>query len=157
MTDADIVRALQDGLPLVPRPYHALAGSLGVAPEALMARLRAMLADGRVRRIGAVPNHYALGYLANGMSVWDVDDAAIGELGPRVGALPFVSHCYRRARRPPAWRYNLFAMVHGRTREEVEGKRGEIAALLGEACRAHDVLYSTRILKKSGLRFGAPP
>ena len=157
MTDADIVRALQDGLPLVPRPYHALAGSLGVAPEALMARLRAMLADGRVRRIGAVPNHYALGYLANGMSVWDVDDAAIGELGPRVGALPFVSHCYRRARRPPAWRYNLFAMVHGRTREEVEGKRGEIAALLGDACRAHDVLYSTRILKKSGLRFGAPP
>jgi DNA-binding Lrp family transcriptional regulator len=157
MTDADIVRALQDGLPLVPRPYHALAGSLGVAPEALMARLRAMLADGRVRRIGAVPNHYALGYLANGMSVWDVDDAAIGELGPRVGALPFVSHCYRRARRPPAWRYNLFAMVHGRTREEVEGKRGEIAALLGEACRAHAVLYSTRILKKSGLRFGAPP
>ena len=71
--------------------------------------------------------------------------------------MPFVSHCYRRARRPPAWRYNLFAMVHGRTREEVEGKRGEIAALLGEACRAHDVLYSTRILKKSGLRFGAPP
>ena len=155
MTDADIVRALQDGLPLVPRPYHALAGSLGVAPEALMARLRAMLADGRVRRIGAVPNHYALGYLANGMSVWDVDDAAIGELGPRVGALPFVSHCYRRARRPPAWRYNLFAMVHGRTREEVEGKRGEIAALLGEACRAHDVLYSTRILKKTGLRIAA--
>ena len=155
MNDADIVRALQDGLPLVPRPYHALAASLGVAPESLMARLRAMLADGRVRRIGAVPNHYALGYLANGMSVWDVDDAAIGKLGPRVGALPFVSHCYRRPRRPPEWRYNLFAMVHGRTREEVESKLGEIAALLGEACRAHDVLYSTRILKKSGLRFGS--
>jgi DNA-binding Lrp family transcriptional regulator len=154
MNDADIVRALQDGLPLVPRPYHAVAASLGVAPEALMARLCAMLADGRVRRIGAVPNHYALGYLANGMSVWDVDDAAIGELGPRVGALPFVSHCYRRPRRPPAWRYNLFAMVHGRTRAEVEGKLGEIAALLGATCRARDVLYSTRILKKTGLRFG---
>jgi siroheme decarboxylase len=154
MNDADIVRALQDGLPLVPRPYHAVAASLGVAPEALMARLRAMLADGRVRRIGAVPNHYALGYLANGMSVWDVDDAAIGELGPRVGALPFVSHCYRRPRRPPAWRYNLFAMVHGRTRAEVEGKLGEIAALLGATCRARDVLYSTCILKKTGLRFG---
>jgi DNA-binding Lrp family transcriptional regulator len=157
MNDADIVRALQQGLPLVPRPYHALAAPLGVAPEALMARLRAMLADGRVRRIGAVPNHYALGYLANGMSVWDVDDAAIGELGPRVGALPFVSHCYRRPRRPPQWRYNLFAMVHGRTRGEVESKLGEIAALLGEACRAHEVLYSTRILKKTGLRFGVAP
>ena len=154
MNDADIVRALQAGLPLVPRPYHAVAESLGVAPEALMARLAAMLEDGRVRRIGAVPNHYALGYVANGMSVWDVDDAALAELGPRVGALPFVSHCYRRPRRPPEWRYNLFAMVHGRTRAEVEAKVAEIAALLGDACRARDVLYSTRILKKTGLRFG---
>jgi len=157
MNDADIVRALQAGLPLVPRPYHAVAESLGVAPEALMARLGAMLKDGRVRRIGAVPNHYALGYVANGMSVWDVDDAALAELGPRVGALPFVSHCYRRPRRPPEWRYNLFAMVHGRTRAEVEAKVAEIAALLGDACRARDVLYSTRILKKSGLRFTGPP
>jgi len=155
MNDADVVRALQHGLPLVPRPYHALAASLGVAPEALMARLRAMLADGRVRRIGAVPNHYALGYVANGMSVWDVDDAALGELGPRVGALPFVSHCYRRPRRPPEWRYNLFAMVHGRTHAEVEDKVARIGMLLGGACHAHEILYSTRILKKSGLRFGA--
>jgi DNA-binding Lrp family transcriptional regulator len=154
MNDADVVRALQDGLPLVPRPYRAVAESLRVAPDELMARLREMLADGRVRRVGAVPNHYALGYVANGMSVWDVDDAAIGELGPRVGALEFVSHCYRRPRRPPAWRYNLFAMVHGRARNEVEAKVGEIAALLGAACRAHDVLYSVRILKKTGLRFG---
>jgi len=154
MNDADIVRGLQAGLPLVPRPYHAVAESLGISPDELMARLGAMLADGRVRRIGAVPNHYALGYVANGMSVWDVDDAALAELGPRVGALPFVSHCYRRPRRPPEWRYNLFVMVHGRTRAEVEAKVGEIAELLGDACRARDVLYSTRILKKTGLRFG---
>jgi DNA-binding Lrp family transcriptional regulator len=157
MNDADIVRALQGGLPLVPRPYHAVAEALGVAPGALIERLGAMLADGRIRRIGVVPNHYALGYRANGMSVWDVDDRAIAELGPRVGALPFVSHCYRRPRRPPAWRYNLFAMLHGHDRAEVEAQAQQIEALLGPACRAHDVLYSTRILKKSGLRFGAAP
>ncbi|HXZ50902.1 MAG TPA: Lrp/AsnC family transcriptional regulator [Burkholderiales bacterium] len=154
MTDAELVRALQGGLPLVSRPYHAVAASLGAAPEEVMARLAAMLADGRVRRIGAVPNHYALGYAANGMSVWDVEDAALASLGPAVGALPFVSHCYRRPRRPPEWRYNLFAMVHGRTRAEVGAKVAEIAALLGARSRAHEVLYSTRILKKSGLRFG---
>jgi DNA-binding Lrp family transcriptional regulator len=154
MTDAELVRALQGGLPLVPRPYHAVAEALGMEPEEVMGRLAAMLADGRVRRIGAVPNHYALGYRANGMSVWDVEDAALVELGPAVGALPFVSHCYRRPRHPPEWRYNLFAMVHGRTRAEVEAKVAEIAALLGVRCRAHDVLYSTRILKKTGLRFG---
>jgi DNA-binding Lrp family transcriptional regulator len=111
-----------------------------------------MLADRRVRRIGVVPNHYALGYTANGMSVWDVDDERIDTLGPRVGALPFVSHCYRRPRRPPEWPYNLFAMVHARSREEVADKLEVIRNVLGPALRTHDVLYSTRILKKTGLR-----
>jgi DNA-binding Lrp family transcriptional regulator len=151
MTDLDLVRATQAGLPLVPEPYAALAAQLGVAEDEVMSRLRRMLADGRVRRIAAVPNHYALGYRANGMSVWDVADEAVGELGPRVGALPFVSHCYRRPR-CDGWRYNLFAMVHGRDRAEVEAKVADIAALLGGASRAHEVLYSKRILKKTGLR-----
>jgi DNA-binding Lrp family transcriptional regulator len=101
-----------------------------------------------------VPNHYALGYRANGMSVWDVDDAAVSELGRKVGALPAVSHCYRRPRRPPAWPYNLFAMVHARSRAEVEAEVAGIAAVLGAACRAHEILYSTAILKKTGLRLG---
>lgn len=151
MTDLDLVRATQAGLPLVPEPYVALAAQLGVAEDEVMSRLRRMLADGRVRRIAAVPNHYALGYRANGMSVWDVADEAVGELGPRVGALAFVSHCYRRPR-CDGWRYNLFAMVHGRDRAEVEAKVADIAALLGGASRAHEVLYSKRILKKTGLR-----
>jgi DNA-binding Lrp family transcriptional regulator len=150
--DARLVRATQAGLPLVARPYHALAAQLGTSADEVMARLRAMLDDGRVRRIGAVPNHYALGYTANGMSVWDVDDARISELGAKVGALPFVTHCYRRPRRLPDWPYNLFAMVHGRSRDEVEAKLQEIRSLLGDALRANDVLYSTRILKKTGLR-----
>jgi DNA-binding Lrp family transcriptional regulator len=140
-------------LPRVARPYHAVAASLGVAPELVIERLRAMLASGAIRRIGVVPNHYRLGWTANGMSVWDVDDARVDALGEKVGALAGVTHCYRRPRRLPAWRYNLFAMVHGRDRAEVEAQVADIAALLGDAARAHDVLYSTRILKKTGLRF----
>ena len=81
-------------------------------------------------------------------------DERVSELGRRVGALPFVSHCYRRPRQPPRWPYNLFAMVHGKSREEVEAQVQQIAALLGDECRAHDVLYSSRILKKTGLRIG---
>ena len=152
--DRAIVRAAQAGLPRVPRPYHAIAETLGVAPETVVERMRAMLASGAIRRIGVVPNHYRLGWTANGMTVWDVDDARVDELGVRIGALPGVSHCYRRPRRLPAWRYNLFAMVHGRDRTECELQMREIAALLGDAVRAHDVLYSTRVLKKTGLRFG---
>ncbi|MFO1308620.1 MAG: Lrp/AsnC family transcriptional regulator [Burkholderiales bacterium] len=151
--DAAIVRATQAGLPRVPRPYHAVAEAIGVAPEVVMERMRAMLASGAIRRIGVVPNHYRLGWTANGMSVWDVDDDRVDELGARIGALPGVSHCYRRPRRLPAWRYNLFAMVHGRDRAQCEAQVREIAALLGDAVRARDVLYSTRVLKKSGLRF----
>lgn len=152
--DRRLVLATQDGLPLVPRPYHQLATQLGIGPSEVMERLLRMLARGVIRRIGAVPNHYAIGYTANGMSVWDVPDEAIDELGVRVGELEFVTHCYHRPRRLPEWPYNLFAMVHGSSRDEVLHKVSEIARLLGPACRAHDVLFSTEILKKTGLRIG---
>lgn len=151
-TDRRLIAATQGGLPFVERPYHALGQELGLEPEEVMGRLRRMLASGVIRRIGAVPNHYRLGWTENGMSVWDVDDARLPELGPRVGALPFVTHCYRRPCRPPLWPYNLFAMVHGRAPEEVAEKIDRIGDLLGDACRGHDVLVSTRILKKTGLR-----
>lgn len=150
--DRAIIVATQQGLPLVARPYHLIAEQVGIAPEEVMARMNAMLGQGLIRRIGVVPNHYAIGYVANGMSVWDVPDEHVDALGERVGQLDCVSHCYRRPRRLPQWRYNLFAMVHGRTREEVEAKVAQIAALLDEHARGHDVLYSTRILKKTGLR-----
>jgi DNA-binding Lrp family transcriptional regulator len=150
--DERLVRATQAGLPLVPEPYTVVAATLGVSEAQVIARLEAMLADRRVRRIGVVPNHFALGYTANGMSVWDVDDAQVDRLGREVGALPFVSHCYRRPRRLPAWPYNLFAMVHARSRDEVAEKLEVIRSVLGSALRAQEVLYSTRILKKTGLR-----
>ena len=147
-----IVRATQAGLPLVPEPYAEIAARIGVSEAQVLSTLEAMLRDGTIRRIGAVPNHYALGYRANAMTVWDVDDAAVDALGRRVGALPFVSHCYRRPRRPPHWRYNLFAMVHGRERADTDRLVDQIARVLGTALRARDVLYSVRILKKAGLR-----
>ena len=153
--DRRLIVATQAGLPLVPRPYHALAEQLGMTAVEVRQRLARMLESGVIRRIGAVPNHYAIGYVANGMTVWDVADEHIDELGARVGALEFVTHCYRRPRRLPAWRFNLFAMVHATSRDEVEARAGDIAALLGGACRDRDILYSSRILKKSGLRLVA--
>jgi DNA-binding Lrp family transcriptional regulator len=150
--DRAIVEATQGGLPLVPQPYHAVAERIGVPPEVVIHRLQAMQKRGIIRRIGAVPNHYALGYQANGMTVWDVLNDRADELGAMIGALDFVTHCYRRPRRLPDWRYNLFAMVHGHDRAEVEAKAARIAEMLHPYCRAHTILYSTRILKKTGLR-----
>lgn len=150
--DRRILIASQAGLPLAVRPYHELARIVGIPPAELMQRMQRMLDAGVIRRIGAVPNHYRLGYRANGMTVWDVDDSQVSRLGKQVGTLPYVSHCYRRPRQLPLWRYNLFAMVHGHNRDEVQDQIQAIQDCLGGACRAHDVLFSTRILKKTGLR-----
>jgi len=150
-----LVLATERGLPLCIRPYQKLARQLGVSEAEVLARFSRMIDDGSVRRIAAVPNHYALGYCANGMSVWDVPDEFAQECGRLVGALPFVSHCYLRPRHRPQWPYNLFAMVHGRSRDEVHDKVARIAELIGPAARAHDILFSTRILKKTGLRIAA--
>jgi DNA-binding Lrp family transcriptional regulator len=150
--DRRLIQATQAGLPLVERPYHTLAEDLGIPAGDVIRRLNRMLEAGIIRRIGVVPNHYTLGYRANGMSVWDVPDEAVSAIGRRVGALNFVSHAYHRPRHLPMWPYNLFAMVHGRTRAEVEDKVAAIADLIGSADRGHSILYSTRILKKTGLR-----
>ena len=150
--DRALVAATQDGLPLTPAPYADVAARIGSTEAEVIDRLTRLLEAGVVRRIGAVPNHYRLGLSHNGMTVWDVDDREVDRLGALVGALDFVTHCYRRPRALPDWPYNLFAMVHGKSRDEVEAKRAEIAEMLGTAVSASDILYSTRILKKTGLR-----
>ena len=150
--DRRIVLATQAGLPIHARPFHEVAKTVGASPELVQQRFKVMLEEGRIRRIGVVPNHYKLGITANGMSVWDVNDSDLEAAGCKLGELEMVSHCYQRPRALPGWPYNLFAMVHGQYREEVLEKVGEMASLLGECVRSHDVLFSTRILKKTGLR-----
>lgn len=150
--DRQLIVATQTGLPLTPTPYATVAAQVGISEAEALQRLQALQQHGVIRRIGVVPNHYKLGYRFNGMSVWDVDDAQIDVFGRQVGDLPFVSHCYRRPRHLPDWPYNLFAMVHGKTREEAEQQVAAIRTLLGDACRGSDVLFSQRILKKTGLR-----
>ena len=150
--DRKIITATQSGLPLVKEPYALIARQLDIEPELLKQRLKNMLESGQIRRIGAVPNHYKLGYKANAMSVWNVPDEQIKELGEQLGALPFVSHCYERPRFLPEWPYNLFAMLHGKSKDEVAEKVQQVVQLLGDHCTGYELLYSTEILKKTGLR-----
>ena len=153
--DRKIVQATQAGLPLQTAPYTEIAAACGCDTQTVLQRMQLMLDRGVIRRIGAIPNHYRLGLCGNGMSVWNVDDDRLLELGARIGRLDFVSHCYERPRHLPLWPYNLFAMIHGHDRDEVEAKLPQISELLGPACKQHDVLFSTRILKKTGLRLVA--
>ncbi len=151
--DKKIVIESQSGLKIIPEPYKHIAEKLGVSHELVMERIQAMQESGRIRRIGVIPNHYKLGYIANGMSVWDIPDEKISEVGRMVGDIADVSHCYHRSRIDARWPYNLFAMVHGHSHEEVRDKVEHISQLLGDNKRTYDVLFSTRILKKTGMRF----
>lgn len=153
--DRQIIQATQSGLPLLSEPYADVATRIGSDESTVMQRMQAMLESGVIRRIGAIPNHYKLGLRGNGMSVWDVPDDRLDELGKQIGQLDFVSHCYERPRHLPLWPYNLFAMVHGHDREEVNIKIAEISRMLGDECRQHEALFSSAILKKTGLRLAA--
>jgi len=152
----------QKGLPIVSHPYHWLAEKLNIDVKEVLAMTEKFLEQGIIRRIAAVPNHYKLGYKYNGMTVWDIKDEHASEFGAAVGKLPFVSHCYLRPRHLPNWNYNLFAMVHGKNSEEIAQFRTQIKELLTEVLenrsnengnmKNNDMLTSTQILKKTGLR-----
>ncbi len=150
--DRKIIKATQEGLPLVASPYDEVGKEIGLSGDDVRARMETMLEAGAIRRIGAVPNHYALGYTANGMSTWDVPDDKVKEIGEKIGSLDFVSHCYERPRHEGIWTYNLFAMVHGKDKDTCYERVQIIADMLGEDDRGHEILFSSAILKKTGLR-----
>lgn len=153
--DLDLLLAIQAGLPLEPEPYRRAGEEIGMAEAEVVERLTRLLDSGVIRRLGAVPNHYALGIRANGMCVWDVPDQRVDELGARLGAHPEVTHCYRRPRHLPLWPYNLFAMLHGTSRDQVRAKAAAVASAVGLDPFPHAILFSRRLLKKTGVRLRA--
>jgi DNA-binding Lrp family transcriptional regulator len=151
--DRRLLAALADGLPLEPCPYARLAASLGIDEGEVIERLTALQADGVIRRLGLVLRHHELGYRANAMVVWDLPDADVDGVGARMAAFPGVTLCYRRPRRPPAWPYNLFCMIHGRESEAVLEKIAELRREVGLEDVPHEVLFSRRRFKQRGARY----
>jgi len=148
-----IVDALQHGLALSPRPYRELGAAVGLDEQAVIAGIEALLDEGIIRRLGVVVHHRALGYAANAMAVFDVADEHVDEAGEWLGRQRQVTLCYRRPRRPPAWPYNLFCMVHARSRAQA---RDCIQALRQHprlAGAPYSVLFSTRCFRQRGARY----
>ncbi len=150
-----IIETLQEGLPLSTTPYRDAAMRLGISEQELLERLAQMQESGVIRRIALVPNHYRLGYRHNAMTVWQIKEQAVDEVGETFAGQPWVSHCYRRPTVEALWPYNLFAMVHGRSREETEDKIRQLMELAGDRALDHRAIYSRKILKKTGLRLVA--
>lgn len=152
--DQRVVRATQAGLPITAQPWATVAENLGADADAVLASLRGMRQRGVLRRVAAVPDHYAWGWRFNGMTVWDVPDDVVDTVGAQVAGQKLASHCYRRPRRD-GWPFNLFAMFHARTAEQARREHDALTRCIGPHARRHDVLYSTAILKKTGLRLPA--
>jgi len=154
--ERDLVVKIQGGLPVTETPYADVAAAIGADTEWVIETIQRFDREGKVRRVGVIPNHYALGYTENGMTVWDVPEEALDEVGPAVASLEFVTHCYQRPRHAGVWEYNFFAMTHGRTEAESERRIAEVKELMDEYWEVGtddwDTLFSTRILKKTGIR-----
>ena len=148
--DLDLIGAIQDGLPLVTRPYAAIGDSIGMSEQEVIERLDAMRADGAIKRMGVIVRHRELGYRANAMVVWDVPDEKVAELGRRLSQFDFVTLCYQRPRHLPDWPYNLFCMIHGQDRRDVRENIERIIQECGVQDTAHAVLFSCRRFKQRG-------
>ncbi len=156
LLDADeqrLMAALQDGLSLELHPYAALAARAGLDEARVLDMLRDWLGRGLVKRFGVVVRHHELGWTANAMCVWDVPDDQASALGRQLATMAGVTLCYRRARDLPAWRYNLYCMIHGRERGEVEACVAEINRRTGLVAYPHSVLFSLRRYKQRGARY----
>ena len=148
--DKQIVRALADGIPFVPRPYAALAEKAGMTEEEFLARLRAMKSKGILRRVGAVLQHRRAGFAANALCIWNVPEARLDEVGRAVSREAAVSHCYSREK-AAGWPYNFYAMIHAQSREVCEAIADRIAAENGLGER--QTFYSVREWKKAAMRY----
>ncbi len=148
-----LVMALQEGLPLFNRPFSVLASRIGCDESEVLVRIRGWCVEGIIKRFGVIVRHHELGYTANAMLVHDIPDAAVGAVGESLAREVGISLCYQRPRVPPVWPFNLFCMIHGQARMEVEARIAELRSRLHLTNYAHAVLFSLTRFKQGGARY----
>lgn len=148
--DEALISLMQSGLPLTPMPYADLGKEVGMTEEEVIRRLTYLKKSDVIKRFGIVVRHHELGYRANAMTVWNIDDDKVRELGACMGGFDFVTLCYRRPRRLPEWPYNLFTMIHGKDREHVLSNIELLVNQCGLNTTQHEVLFSSKRFKQRG-------
>jgi DNA-binding Lrp family transcriptional regulator len=148
-----LVMALQEGLPFFIRPFQILAQRVGCEEIEVLQRINCWCEEGIIKRFGVVVRHHELGYRANAMLVHDIPDAEVEVIGNALAKADGVTLCYRRPRVLPDWPYNLFCMIHGQAREEVEARIAALRAEHGLEALPHEVLFSLTRFKQTGARY----
>ncbi len=146
----EIIRLLQGDIPISRTPFRELAEKIGIAETTLLENIRAMKSGGLLRRFGATLRHQKVGFRANAMSVWRVPEERLEELGRLLASLPQVTHCYERQPHGQ-FPYNLYAMIHGRSRKECERIAQEVARRSG--VRDYELIFSSRENKKESMQY----
>jgi siroheme decarboxylase len=149
--DRAVIRATQGDLPVVPEPYAPAAARLGISQERLVEHLAGMQERRLLRRVAAILFHRRAGFSANGMGVWQVPEERILEVGPRMAAFRGISHCYQRPTYAD-WKYSIFTMAHGRSKEECDAILDAIADEV-DCIQDRATLYSSTEFKKVRLLY----
>lgn len=148
--DINIIRKLQEDLPLVPRPYMEIAEQLGITENEVIDKIQEFCKSGIIRRFGTTINHRNVGFKANSMVVWMVPEERIKAVTKIMILFSQVSHCYERPTLP-GWPYNVFTMVHEETKQECEKVVKEISKAVN--INEYDMLYSSDELKKVSMKY----
>ena len=142
----DIIFALSKPLELVPSPFAILAGRLGIGEDSLLSELTRYKKDGIIRRVGAAMAHRKVGFTCNALVLWKVPESKLERMGEVFSVVPEVSHCYARTSYPN-WPFNLYTMVHARSRKAAEkiikdmAKKGKL--------KEYRVLYTVQEFNKT--------
>ena len=145
--DGKILAVLEMGIPLKLNPFKDIADEMDITEEEVVDRIRSMIEQGIIRRIGARINHRNLGIIYNAMVVWKVPDHLIDKTGIIMAGYSEVTHCYERECIPGRWEYNVYTVLHGYSKEEVERHIRQISVLTG--ITDYDILYSIKELKRT--------
>ena len=147
MTEAEnaICAAIQDDIPLETRPFEKLAKKIGISEDEFIKKANEFLEKGYIRRFGAAIRHRKAGITANGMGVWIVREADRESVGKIMASFKEVSHCYERPSFE-GWPYNLFTMIHGKTKEECYATAKKISEATG--IKDYKLLFSSQEFKK---------
>lgn len=150
--DKMYIKFLQEDLDLVEFPFQSLAEKLNTSQNQIVNILKDFQNRGLMRRFAAILNHKNAGFKYNAMSVWEVEDACIDRFAKKILKYQNLTHCYIRPTYPD-WPYSLFAMVHGKTKQDCEKIIDEIVKSNSNYIKSYDLLYSTREFKKVRLKY----
>jgi DNA-binding Lrp family transcriptional regulator len=148
-TDIQLLRQIQDGIPLTERPYRDIGDALSISEDEVIERLKMLMEEKKIRRFAASVAHRKIGINSNAMTVWRVPPERVDEVGPIMASFPEVTHCYERPTFSD-WPYNVFTMIHGYTDEQCE----DVIEAIKEKTGLDDyvILYSEKEFKKTGTR-----